>query len=200
MHNAHLIAKVEKFARERHAGLSRRNKENQPIIEHLWQVAELTRSAGGAAEAIAAGWLHDSVEDTNTTHSEIRCVFGPDVGRMVFLLTDPPAFEGMELVARKKLQAARLAGFRRAGNEIEQQAFLPKVSDQLSNNEIVLIDPPLHFNADLSLAYVWGALQVVNACRGTDSKLEALFDDVSNRAIAKYRPQASTQLVNKLFG
>ncbi|MGW7405708.1 HD domain-containing protein [Streptomyces sp. NPDC054833] len=55
------LTEVEAVARAAHEGQT--DKAGRPYAEHLKAVAEGVRARGGDDEQIAAGWLHDSVED-----------------------------------------------------------------------------------------------------------------------------------------
>jgi (p)ppGpp synthase/HD superfamily hydrolase len=55
------LAEVEAVAREAHA--AQRDKAGRPYAQHLEAVAEGVRARGGSDDQIAAGWLHDAVED-----------------------------------------------------------------------------------------------------------------------------------------
>ncbi|MGW2635466.1 HD domain-containing protein [Streptomyces sp. NPDC001348] len=55
------LAEVEALACAAHAGQT--DKAGRPYAEHLRAVAEGVRSRGGDEAQIAAGWLHDAVED-----------------------------------------------------------------------------------------------------------------------------------------
>ncbi|MFF8955997.1 HD domain-containing protein [Streptomyces sp. NPDC014894] len=55
------LAQVESIARDAHAG--RTDKSGRPYAEHIAAVAEGVRARGGSEEQIAAGWLHDALED-----------------------------------------------------------------------------------------------------------------------------------------
>ncbi|UXY32590.1 HD domain-containing protein [Streptomyces sp. HUAS TT20] len=55
------LTEVEAVARAAHEGQT--DKAGRPYAEHLQAVAEGVRARGGDDEQIAAGWLHDSVED-----------------------------------------------------------------------------------------------------------------------------------------
>ncbi|MCM2391930.1 HD domain-containing protein [Streptomyces albipurpureus] len=55
------LSEVEAIARAAHQGQT--DKSGRPYAEHLAAVAEGVRSRGGTDEQIAAGWLHDAVED-----------------------------------------------------------------------------------------------------------------------------------------
>ncbi len=58
-----------------------RGRGNEPYINHLAEVANLLAAAtdGADAELVAAGWLHDTVEDTDTTREELAQKFGDRV-------------------------------------------------------------------------------------------------------------------------
>ncbi len=52
---------VEAIARAAHEGQT--DKAGRPYAEHIAAVAEGVRARGGSEEQVAAGWLHDTVED-----------------------------------------------------------------------------------------------------------------------------------------
>lgn len=56
---------------------------------HLTHVVDTLRRFGERDETIlAAGWLHDVLEDTQSTPSELEALFGKDVADLVVRLTD----------------------------------------------------------------------------------------------------------------
>jgi (p)ppGpp synthase/HD superfamily hydrolase len=59
-----------------------------PYISHPACVALLLTRAGLDDEVVAAGVLHDVVEDSDATPGEIRRLFGPRVARLVGALTE----------------------------------------------------------------------------------------------------------------
>jgi GTP pyrophosphokinase len=72
-----------RFARERHAGHSRKGSPPVPDIAHLLAVASLVLEMGGSEDQAIGALLHDTVEDTGTTLEEIAEAFGDDVARYV---------------------------------------------------------------------------------------------------------------------
>lgn len=68
-----LISEAAELAARRHNGMARKARGNEPYINHLAEVANLLAAAtdGADAELVAAGWLHDSIEDTDTTREEL---------------------------------------------------------------------------------------------------------------------------------
>lgn len=76
-----LICRAFRFALELHQGQYRASGE--PYIAHPVAVAGLLRDLGGSSVMIAAGFLHDVVEDTDITLEEIESRFGVEVRRLV---------------------------------------------------------------------------------------------------------------------
>ena len=60
-----LVSEAAELAARCHNGMARKGRGNEPYINHLAEVANLLAVATGGADAelVAAGWLHDAVED-----------------------------------------------------------------------------------------------------------------------------------------
>ena len=76
-----LVCRAFEFAYRLHEGQYRASGE--PYIGHPVAVAGLLRDLGGSAAMIAAGFLHDVVEDTEVTPEEIEQRFGTEVRQLV---------------------------------------------------------------------------------------------------------------------
>ena len=76
-----LIRKAREFCVKHHEGQMRASGE--PYIIHPLEVAEVLAEMKMDATAIAAGLLHDSVEDTPATNEEIAAEFGDQVAHIV---------------------------------------------------------------------------------------------------------------------
>ena len=76
-----LIRKAWEFCVQHHDGQLRASGE--PYIIHPLEVAEVLAEMKLDATAIAAGLLHDSVEDTPATNEEIESSFGDQVAHIV---------------------------------------------------------------------------------------------------------------------
>jgi GTP diphosphokinase / guanosine-3',5'-bis(diphosphate) 3'-diphosphatase len=76
-----LIRKAWEFCVRHHDGQVRASGE--PYIVHPLEVAEVLAEMKMDATAIAAGLLHDSVEDTPATNEEIAAEFGDQVAHIV---------------------------------------------------------------------------------------------------------------------
>ena len=79
--DTHLICRAFEFAYQLHEGQYRASGE--AYIAHPVAVAGLLRDLGGSSVMIAAGFLHDVVEDTDVTADEIESRFGSEVRRLV---------------------------------------------------------------------------------------------------------------------
>ena len=76
-----LVCQAFEFAYQLHKGQMRASGD--PYIAHPVAVAGLLRSLGGDSAMIAAGFLHDVVEDTDVTADEIETIFGAEVRQLV---------------------------------------------------------------------------------------------------------------------
>jgi (p)ppGpp synthase/HD superfamily hydrolase len=101
------------FAHERHAGQVR-DLDDLPFVTHPVEVACLLHEAGYSDEVVAAGVLHDVLEDTDAERSDLEAQFGPAVADLVAAVSDDPAIEDhAERKAALRQQVAR-AGERAA--------------------------------------------------------------------------------------
>ncbi|MGL5033114.1 MAG: RelA/SpoT family protein, partial [Microcystaceae cyanobacterium] len=76
-----LICRAFRFAYQLHEGQYR--KSGEAYIIHPIAVSSLLRDLGGDEAMIAAGFLHDVVEDTDVTIADIEVNFGAEVARLV---------------------------------------------------------------------------------------------------------------------
>jgi hypothetical protein len=86
------------FAATRHAG-QLRDADHAPFILHPLEVAHLLHGRDYPDHVIAAGVLHDVLEDTDVTHDELVQRFGPEVADLVAAVSEP---EGDEPYAVRK--------------------------------------------------------------------------------------------------
>jgi (p)ppGpp synthase/HD superfamily hydrolase len=78
-----------RFARRFHRG-QRRDSDRAPFILHPLEVASLLYSSGASDEVVAAGVLHDVVENTNVGLDQIEATFGHRVAGLVAAVTENP--------------------------------------------------------------------------------------------------------------
>src|SRR4051812_30316039 len=158
-----LVSSAAEFAAKRHTGKARKAPPDEPYINHLAEVASILAEVtdGGDAELVAAGWLHDTVEDTATTREELAQKFGERVAALVVEVTDD-----MSLPKTKRRQRQiEDAPHKSSG------AKLIKIADKVSNIRArIHADPTAEERADLT-DYVDWAEQVAKGCRGGNAAL-----------------------------
>jgi guanosine-3',5'-bis(diphosphate) 3'-pyrophosphohydrolase len=76
-----LIQRAYRVAEEAHRGQERASGE--PYISHCVAVAKILADLSVPPEVVAAGLLHDTVEDTSITLDDIRHDFGETIGTLV---------------------------------------------------------------------------------------------------------------------
>ncbi len=79
--DAELIKKAYNFAQKAHEGQKRMSGE--PYFSHVYETAKILAKLGMDAKTIAAGLLHDVLEDTEITEEEIKKEFEDEI---VFLV------------------------------------------------------------------------------------------------------------------
>ncbi len=72
-----LVRRAYEFAKVAHEG--RMRYSGDPYLEHLAVVAKMLAEIGMGAQTVAAGLLHDTIEDTSVTPDELRKEFGDEV-------------------------------------------------------------------------------------------------------------------------
>jgi len=125
--NQDLIVKAFKLAYEAHNGQLRASGE--PYIIHPIAVADLLKEIGASSSVIAAGLLHDVVEDTGIALSEIEVNFGLEVKVLVEGVTK---LGGIHFNNRTEAQAENLRKmFLAMASDI--RVVLVKLADRLHN-------------------------------------------------------------------
>ncbi len=72
-----LIKRAYEFAKKAHEGHKRYSGE--PYLNHLAEVARMLAEIGMGAHTVAAGLLHDTIEDTKITPEELQKDFGDEI-------------------------------------------------------------------------------------------------------------------------
>jgi guanosine-3',5'-bis(diphosphate) 3'-pyrophosphohydrolase len=122
-----LIRKAYEFSQKHHAGQTRAS--GQPYLVHPLEVALVLAEMKMDPVAIAAGLLHDSVEDTSVTVVDIRKEFGEQVAHIVEGVTKISA---LDFVTREEQQAENLRKMMLAMVD-DIRVVLIKLADRLHN-------------------------------------------------------------------
>src|SRR4029077_15249980 len=148
-----LVSEAADFARRGHSGMQRKGRGNEPYINHLAEVANLLATAtdGADSELVAAGWLHDTIEDTETTCEELVQKFSDRVASLVVECTDDMSLPKAERRRRQVVDAPKkLPG-----------AKLIKIADKISNIGARIHSDPTPEERDDLVDYTGWAEQVV---------------------------------------
>ena len=81
------LESAELFAKEKHIGMKREDGIT-PYSNHLESVINRLKNLGVTDEdVLSAAWLHDTIENTNTTFDDIEQRFGSKVAVLVLSLS-----------------------------------------------------------------------------------------------------------------
>jgi guanosine-3',5'-bis(diphosphate) 3'-pyrophosphohydrolase len=163
-----VILKAAEFAARKHRDQRRKDKSASPYINHPIALAEVLSRVGGitSPNVLAAGLLHDTLEDTQTTRLELRKAFGPSIAKIVDEVTDDKRLPKQR---RKELQVEHAA-------HISKSAKLVKLADKISNLSDIVTSPPAGWSLQRKREYFYWAKRVIDQVRGTNAKLERRFD------------------------
>jgi GTP diphosphokinase / guanosine-3',5'-bis(diphosphate) 3'-diphosphatase len=160
------------FAAEKHKLQRRKGYLKIPYINHPVKVCKILTGCGETDEnLLLAAILHDTLEDTDTTSTELLNLFGDKVTSIVLEVTD-----NMDLPekTRKNLQVTN-------ASILSHQASLIRIADKIANiNDIV--NYPLNWTKKRKLKYLEWANDVFQNCKGKNAKLDEIFEDLYLKA------------------
>lgn len=110
------------YAVKAHSGQLRKGKD-VPYIVHPLEVMTILYRMGADSDLLAAGVLHDTVEDTDATLGDIKALFGDGVAELVATHTEDKSLSWEE---RKELSCKELA-------EASKRVQMLVLADKLSN-------------------------------------------------------------------
>jgi (p)ppGpp synthase/HD superfamily hydrolase len=165
-----LVKNALETARRSHAGQLRRGSDGHPFIDHPLAVAELLLEQRFGDEVLAAGLLHDVVENSEIEIAEVRERFGEGVGDLVEALTEDQTIASYE--ERKEEHRWRVA-------EAGPAAMAIFAADKLTNVAMLReayaligegVSEELKVSLDLKI-FIW------------EADLEMLFDEAPDMAL-----------------
>ena len=129
-----LVEKAFRFCVRAHAG--QRRLSGEEFYLHPYSVAKILVSLGMDSESIAAGLLHDVVEDTPVTAEEVEKEFGPTV----YALVDGVTKLGKLPVSAKEQQSENLRKMLIAMAQ-DIRVIIIKLADRLHNMRTIDAQP-----------------------------------------------------------
>ena len=174
-HPVQIVAKAADFAARAHARQKRKDCET-PYINHLAEVAWLLAEADCDANLVAAGYLHDAIEDVQVSYETLLVEFGEDIANLVQAVTDDKT---LAKHVRKNLQLehAPLAPARVANL---------KTADKISNLRSLLDAPPGWWTEAHKVQYIAWAHAVVTQLRSVHPSLLREYEVIRARLLAKH--------------
>jgi guanosine-3',5'-bis(diphosphate) 3'-pyrophosphohydrolase len=173
MESAQRILDAALFAAQKHSNQRRKGSTAEPYINHLIEVAQLVSMAVQELDAnlVMAALLHDTIEDTATTASELSERFGEDVAALVVEMTDDKSLPKAE---RKRLQIEHAP-------KLSVRAQVIKLADKISNFRSILFTPPADWDYERKRQYFdWGK-RVVDAMGAPNPVLKEEFEKTYRR-------------------
>ena len=165
-----LVLSALAFAAHKHRDQRRKDSDASPYINHPIALANVLWHEGEVREpaVLAAALLHDTLEDTETTHQELRGIFGVEIADIVAEVTDT---KWLPTGLRKRLQVTKAASS-------SNGARLVKLADKICNLRDMIASPPAGWPLARKREYFDWARSVIDNVRGTNAKLERRFDQI----------------------
>jgi guanosine-3',5'-bis(diphosphate) 3'-pyrophosphohydrolase len=156
------------FAAHKHRNQRRKDAEASPYINHPIALARLLAVEGGISDiaTLVAAVLHDTIEDTDTSHEELRALFGRKVADVVAEVTDD---KSLPKARRKALQIEHAP-------HMSKRAALVKLADKTCNLRDVAQNPPASWPLARRRQYFDWANAVVDALPPASKRLRRAFD------------------------
>ena len=134
--NEDLLNRAYVYAMRAHG--SQKRDSGDPYFSHPLQVAAILTDLKLDDATIAAALLHDTIEDTDATRTEIDRLFGHDIGVLVEGLTK---LKKLDLVSKEAKQAENLRKLLLAIAD-DVRVLLIKLADRLHNMRTLSHRPP----------------------------------------------------------
>ena len=159
--------KAKEFAIAKHAN---QKYGEHPYSYHLACVSQVLTEYGYAGDEsiMAAGWLHDVLEDTPTTYEMLASEFGKETADIVFAVTSEPGTNRADRFGKTALKI-----------QSNKKALIIKLADRIANTEASLQSNPklykmyvkefppfkelLYNPQDAELGQMWNRLESLNS-------------------------------------
>ena len=128
-----LVLKAYQTADQLHEGQKRASGE--PYVQHCLAVASILTELGLDAPTIAAGLLHDVLEDTSYTRDQMEKAFGKEVLSLVEGVTKLGQFDNLNSEAARSYDERELESLRKMflAMAIDLRVIIVKLADRLHN-------------------------------------------------------------------
>jgi (p)ppGpp synthase/HD superfamily hydrolase len=132
-----IVRKAQVYAMAAHAAVGQKRKyTGEPYIVHPGEVARIVAGVPSSTpDMVAAAWLHDVIEDTGCTFTDVHMAFGIDIATLVGWLTDVSKPEDGNRAVRKAIDREHTA-------QAPAEAQTIKLADLISNSKSIMTHDP----------------------------------------------------------
>ena len=157
-----IVFRAMEFAQKAHQTQVRKYTE-EPYFVHLAEVAAVYGAyAPGDYDGISMCWLHDTIEDTSKSLRDLEMVFGYDIARGVYALTNTEIGNRAERVAQARVRLSLTT----------QQIQNIKTCDLLSNTRSIMRCDP-----KFAVVYIQEKRELLAAMKKVSPELRALAEE-----------------------
>jgi GTP diphosphokinase / guanosine-3',5'-bis(diphosphate) 3'-diphosphatase len=181
-----LLNKAYVYAMQKHGAQQRANGD--PYFSHPLEVAGILTDLKLDDATIAAALLHDTIEDTDATRTEIDEMFGEDIGRLVDGLTK---IGKLDLVTKRAAQAENLRKLLLAISS-DVRVLLVKLADRLHNMRTLE-----HMPAEARSRIAEETLEIYAPLAGRMG-MHDMREELEEIAFRTVNPEAHATIANRL--
>jgi len=163
-----LFLEVLAFSAHKHRAQRRKDRQASAYINHPIALARVLHNEALVDDpaTLCAAILHDTIEDTKTTRTELVRKFGRQIAGVVWEVTDN---KRLHKRTRKRLQVEHAP-------HLSPRAKLVKLADKICNLRDIRAAPPVGWSRARKREYYLWAKRVVDGLRGVHPHLERAFD------------------------
>ncbi|CAF0737974.1 unnamed protein product [Adineta steineri] len=158
------------FAAHKHRFQKRKDSDGTPYINHPIGVAHILSNEAGIKDIdlLIVALLHDTVEDTETTHEELQQEFGTRIADLVAELTDD---KNLPKAERKRLQILN-------AKQLSSDAIIVRLADKIYNLRDLNRETPIGWSEQRVKEYFEWSVQIARQLAGHNAQMDEILKDL----------------------
>ncbi|CAF3506256.1 unnamed protein product [Adineta steineri] len=158
------------FAAHKHRFQKRKDSDGTPYINHPIGVAHILSNEAGIKDIdlLIVALLHDTVEDTETTHEELQQEFGTRIADLVAELTDD---KNLPKAERKRLQILN-------AKQLSSDAIIVRLADKIYNLRDLNRETPIGWSEQRVKEYFEWSVQIARQLAGHNAQMDEILTDL----------------------
>ncbi|CAF0714270.1 unnamed protein product [Adineta steineri] len=155
------------FAAHKHRFQKRKDSDGTPYINHPIGVAHILSNEAGIKDIdlLIVALLHDTVEDTETTHEELQQEFGTRIADLVAELTDD---KNLPKAERKRLQILN-------AKQLSSDAIIVRLADKIYNLRDLNRETPIGWSEQRVKEYFEWSVQIARQLAGHNAQMDEIL-------------------------